>query len=103
MKLFYTACPQGLEWDGTVCGSSTMDDLSCSLWSLFKARYQTLMIMFIVSLVVTAISLVVKTRVDTRRWVPGYASKQVNEDCTIKRDRTTRQSLNRVEDLLDQS
>ena len=79
-----------------------MDDLSSSLWSLFKARYQTLMIMFIVSLVVTAISLVVKTRVDTRRWVPGYASKQVNEDC-LKKDRTTRQSLNRVEDLLDQS
>ena len=106
MYLYNIACLQGLEWDGTVCGSSVvdMDDFSssCSHWTLFKARYQTLMIMFVVSLVVTAISLFVKTRVVAKRWIPG-SLKQVNEDCPIKKDRTTRRSLSRVEDLLDQS
>ena len=56
--------------------------------------------MFLVSLVVTAVSLIAKTRVIDRRW---RSSKQDNEDCPIRKDRTTRQSLSRVEDLFDKS
>lgn len=101
-----TACPYGLDWDGESCdilvANGDEQYSSHSHWLDSLMGYRTLLLMFLVSLIVSVATLVVKSR-STFNYRKTSQETRTKDNVSTSQNRTKNKSFSRVEDLLHPS